>query len=375
MKRLSLTPRANWRELVEQAGMQYHTIDDATYWDEGACYQFNVHEIDILDAATSELNVLCQQAIEEVIRSDLFSRLRIPEAFVPFVISSWEKNDPSLYGRFDLAWDGSGPPKLLEYNADTPTALLEASVVQWFWLRDVFPRADQFNSIHEKLLSFWDEWPRHLPVHFACAAGSAEDYWNTEYLRDTAVQRGLTTERLFIEEIGWDTMYGKFVGANDEVIRTLFKLYPWEWMIREEFGRFLPKSTMYTLEPPWKMLLSNKGILPILWQMFPDHENLLPASFEDNPLDGDYIRKPLFSREGENIELHRAGGVVRTGGGYGSEGFIQQRYAPLPCFDGNYPVIGSWVINGYSAGIGIREDKSEITTNSSRFIPHFFLEV
>jgi glutathionylspermidine synthase len=41
---------------------------------------------------------------------------------------------------------------------------------------------------------------------------------------------------------------------------------------------------------------------------------------------------------------------------------------------GNYPVIGSWVIYGESAGIGIREDRQEVTTNSSRFVPHLFSE-
>jgi glutathionylspermidine synthase len=40
-----------------------------------------------------------------------------------------------LYGRFDLAYRGDGPPKLLEYNADTPTALFEAAVVQWIGCR------------------------------------------------------------------------------------------------------------------------------------------------------------------------------------------------------------------------------------------------
>ena len=49
-------------------------------------------------------------------------------------------------------YDGKAPPRLLEYNADTPTALLEASVAQWFWLQDCFPTADQFNSIHERLI-------------------------------------------------------------------------------------------------------------------------------------------------------------------------------------------------------------------------------
>lgn len=375
MKRRAITSRPDWRKRVESVGMVYHTIDDEPYWDESACYRFTRSEVDTIDLATAELHSLCLGAVEEVISRDLFSRLCIPEAFARLVIDSWEADEPSLYGRFDLCWDGSGSPKLLEYNADTPTSLLEASVVQWFWLQDTQQGADQFNSIHEKLISFWQRWPSpREALHFACAAGSLEDLGNLEYLRDTAVQGGLGTRRLFVEEIGWDSGRMKFVDLDNEPIRTLFKLYPWEWLVREEFGRYLAMSGMRLIEPAWKMVLSNKGILPLLWQLNEGHPNLLPAAFADQPFSGDHVRKPLFSREGENVAIHRGGSVVGTEGSYGAEGYILQQYAPLPCFDGNYPVIGSWVIDHEPAGIGIREDRSEITTNGSRFIPHYFVE-
>lgn len=376
MKRRSIEPRPEWRQRVESVGMVYHTIDEALYWDESACYRFTRSEVDTLDLATAELHALCLTAVEEVIRRDLFHRLCIPARFVPLVISSWEKDDPSIYGRFDLCWDGSGPPKLLEYNADTPTSLLEASVVQWFWLQETNPHADQFNSIHEKLISFWQRWPcaQRNTLHFACASGSLEDLGNLEYLRDTAVQGGFDTRRLFVEEIGWDAGLRRFVDLDEEPIRTLFKLYPWEWLVREEFGSFLFNPVIRLMEPAWKMVLSNKGILPVLWQLNEGHPNLLPAAFSDQPFSGDHVRKPLFSREGENVAIHRGGEVVGTSGSYGSEGYILQQYAPLPAFDGNYPVIGSWVIDHEPAGIGIREDRSEITTNNSRFIPHYFVE-
>jgi glutathionylspermidine synthase len=63
-----------------------------------------------------------------VIERGWWSRLRLPEAAIPAILRSWERDDFSLYGRFDLAFDGRSAPRLLEYNADTPTALLEASV-------------------------------------------------------------------------------------------------------------------------------------------------------------------------------------------------------------------------------------------------------
>lgn len=355
--------------------MAYHTIDGAPYWDESACYRFTLTEIDTLEDASEELQRLCLAAVEQVIQGDLFDLLHIPRQFVPLVIRSWESAEPSLYGRFDLSWDGGGPPKLLEYNADTPTSLLEASVIQWFWLKDVFPHADQFNSIHEKLIEFWKNCPlfRSTPLYFSCADGSSEELGNLEYLMDTALQAGIDSRLIFIEELGWDRSRSCFVDLEELPVTALFKLYPWEWMIREEFGRHLLTAPLRVLEPAWKMLLSNKGILPLLWKFFPGHPNLLPAWF-DRPLSGEYVRKPLFSREGGNVTIYSRGNVMENPGSYGSDGWIWQAYAPLPRFDGNHAVIGSWIIGGRAAGIGMREDLGPITTNASRFLPHFFEE-
>src|SRR6185503_7095567 len=168
----------------------------------------------------------------------------------------------------------------------------------------------------------------------------------------------------------WDGK--RFVDESDQPIQALFKLYPWEWMVREEFGQYLIANTMRVIEPPWKMLLSNKAILPVLWEMFPDHPNLLAASFEPGRFATDYVKKPLYSREGANVTIARAGATLAADGDYGAEGFVWQADHPLPRFDGNYTVIGSWVVGDAPAGIGLREDDSPITRNSSRFVPHYF---
>ncbi len=376
MERLAIAPRETWQQKVESLGMAYHTIDGEVYWDESACYRFTASEIDTLEEATQELQRLSLAAVEHVIRNGLFDRLAIPREFAPLIVRSWEMKEPSLYGRFDLSYDGTNPPRLLEYNADTPTSLLEASVVQWFWLKELFPKGDQFNSIHEKLIDFWRNWPylRSGPVYFTCVSESAEDLGNTEYLMDTALQGGMEVAHIYIEDIGWDCAGRSFVDLEGKPIRTLFKLYPWEWMVREEFGGFLREAPLRMIEPPWKMILSNKGILPIMWELFEGHPNLLPASFTREGITGDYVRKPLLSREGGNITISKGGDTLETPGSYGAEGWIYQAYAPLPSFAGNHAVIGSWIIGGAAAGIGIREDAGPVTTNASRFVPHFFEE-
>lgn len=373
MRRHVTSTRSDWRQRVESQGLHYHTLEGQTYWDEMAYYEFSATEIDQLERATYELQDLCLKAVEHVIAKGLFERFRVPPAFVDYLKQSWERDELTVYGRFDLAFDGRSPPKLLEYNADTPTALLEAAVIQWFWLQDTHPDADQFNSIHEKLIEFW---PRlgpttQGPIHFASQQGHVEDFMTVNYLRDTAIQAGLETVYLAVEEIGWNHQRQAFVDMNERPLRTVFKLYPWEWLFEDEFGPHLLESKIRWLEPAWKVLLSNKAILAVLWELFPECPYLLPAFFE--PKSDSYIRKPVQGREGANVQLVRGGQVeAETEGLYGEQPCVYQALAPVPCFDGNYPVIGSWLVNGHACGIGIREDIEPITRNTSRFVPHLF---
>ncbi len=373
MRRESLVPRPHWPQQAEELGFRFHSMD-GVYWDERACYRFTADEVDRLETATAELHGLCLEAVAAVVKSGDYERLRIPPDYRPLVEKSWLEEDPTLYGRFDLSWDGTGEPKMLEYNADTPTALLEASVVQWYWLKDVHPDADQFNSLHEKLIERWKallpQLPGAAPVHFAAVSESEEDTGNVDYLRDTAMQAGIDARAIDIADLGWDGK--RFVDLEGDAVLALFKLYPWEWMVREAFGPHLLGRPMKVIEPAWKMLLSNKAILPLLWEMFPDHPNLLAASFEPGRFATDYVKKPVFSREGANVSVFGPGGVEEAPGDYGAEGFIWQAYHALPVFEGNHTVIGSWIVGDEPAGIGIREDESAITKNTSRFVPHYF---
>jgi glutathionylspermidine synthase len=263
----------------------------------------------------------------------------------------------------------------LEFNADTPTSLYEAGIVQWFWLQDFNASKDQFNSIHEKLITYWKFLNRFLhnnSLHFTCLKDSLEDLTNTEYMRDCAIQAGLKTQLIFIDDIGWDETTEQFVDLEETPIQNIFKLYPWEWLVNESFGANIlkAKNEPYWIEPAWKMILSNKSILPILWQLYPNHPLLLPSFFEPGSLTN-FVKKPKLSREGANIEMMQSGiATNKTGGEYGEEGFIYQELFSLPEFNGKYPVVGSWIIGQEAAGMGIREADGLITDNKSRFVPH-----
>jgi glutathionylspermidine synthase len=373
MQRIKIQPRNNWQKAVENLGFGFHTTDVA-YWDESAYYSFDKQEIENIEKATAALWEMCLAAVQHVIDNNVYSKFHIPANFIPYIEKTWNEDHPAIYGRFDLCYK-NGKIKMLEFNADTPTSLYEAGIVQWFWLQDLDKSKDQFNSIHEKLIAYWKYLKVYLnpgKIHFTCLKDTLEDLTNTEYMRDCAIQAGLDTKLVFIDDIGWDSSGNQFIDMENEPITNIFKLYPWEWLASDDFGKNIlnDSNKAFWIEPSWKMILSNKAILPILWELYPNHEYLLAAYFEEHDLK-DYVKKPILSREGANIEMVKHYGIVeKTNGEYGEEGYVYQQLFELPNFDENYPVIGSWIIGQEPAGMGIREAKSLITDNKSRFIPH-----
>jgi glutathionylspermidine synthase len=385
MRRITCPERSDWRATAEGAGFDFHTIDGERYWDERAYYAFTLDEIERqIEQPTGEIDAMCLELVGRAIDDEKYlRRLKIPEAFWPLISDSWYRDEAGLYGRLDLSFDGRGPAKLLEYNADTPTSIFEAAVFQWTWLEQAIERriipahADQFNSIHERLIDAWKNFGEGGHLHLTGTTENAEDAGTLAYLEDTARQAGLATTLIDIEDVGLRDD-GSFVDLDDRGIELAFKLYPWEWMFHDAFGERLAQAPTRWIEPPWKAMLSNKGILPLLWEMFPHHPNLLPAFFEDDPnavsLGSSFVRKPLYSREGANVAVVSEGiTVLEQEGPYGAEGFIRQAMAPLPNFSNQYPVLGSWLIDHTPCGLSIREDENPITGNTSRFLPHAIL--
>ncbi|MFG1699053.1 glutathionylspermidine synthase family protein [Nonomuraea sp. NPDC049309] len=377
MRREHSAPREGWEKIIEGHGLAYHRAAHPAglsrpYWDESVHYVFSMDEVEELESQVEELHQMCLQAADHVVATGRFADFAIPEWAWEAVARSWERRDDHLYARFDLRYDGTGPAKLLEYNADTPTSLVESSVVQWFWLQDVFPGDDQWNSVHERLIDRWRELRLPPgPTHFAFtnADETGEEAMTVAYLQETAEQAGIETVAIAMEDIGWDPLNRCFVDVEGRVMRSTFKLYPWEWMLTDEFGRHAVRYGTW-LEPLWKVLLSNKALLAVLWELNPGHPNLLPA-YLDGPRElTSFISKPLLGREGASMRIVTPDGVQETPGMYGREGYVHQGFEPLPVFDGQRPVLGAWVVADAAAGLGIRETTGYITDDTSSFVPH-----
>ncbi|MEV0450734.1 glutathionylspermidine synthase family protein [Streptomyces sp. NPDC050600] len=396
MERHRIDPRPDWQRTVEEQGLIYPLTrypDDSLrpYWDESAYYSFSLPEVEALEEVVEELHAMCLAAAAHIVEKDRFAELGITDPrLAALVAESWRRRAelPTIYARFDLRYDGTGPAKMLEYNADTPTSLVEAASPQWFWMEERFPGADQWNSLHERLVDAWRRQahllPPGSPVHFVHTDGDelGEDLMTVAYLRETAQQAGLDTAALSVERIGWDRISGRFVDDRLRFIRACFKLYPWEWLTTDRFAPHVLDTldngggtgTTCWIEPAWKMLLSNKALLAILWELHPGHPNLLPA-YLDGPRElaaasgPGYVSKPLLGREGAGVTLHPPGEVpvVRD------EPCCYQELAPLPDFEGNRVVLGAWTVGDEAAGLGIRESAGLITDEYARFIPHVIL--
>jgi glutathionylspermidine synthase len=393
MFRKNFKKRSHYHERHEEIGFQYHSVlssDNEPYWTEGVAYEFTLDQIEAIESVSESLHEMCMETARDIIESgDYPDGFRLSEQSKSLIERSWRSGDLHIYGRFDLLVEpSSGAIKLYEYNADTPTALLEAAVAQWQWLEEVeeIPHRDQFNSIHEKLVARWRQAgsKANQPMLYVLATknGPYEDWGNIEYMADTAMQAGWQVHIEEIENIGYDSQNREFVDRAENPIEHAFKLYPWEWMMEESFGQHVIACPTRWYEPPWKMLLSNKAILPVLWKRYPFHPNLLPAYFDDEAPDPNfgqmYVKKPILGREGANIQLAGKYSDTLVDGShrapeYDSSGYIYQEFAPLPNFQGRHPVIGSWIIGDEPAGIGIREDNTIITGNGSHFVPHYFV--
>ncbi|MFI1730556.1 glutathionylspermidine synthase family protein [Streptomyces acidicola] len=401
MERRTIEPRPDWQQTVEEQGLIYPLTryPDGSlrpYWDESAYYVFSLPEIEALEEVVEELHGMCLAAAAHIVEQERFADLGITDPrLADLVAEAWHRRAelPSVYGRFDLRYDGTGPAKMLEYNADTPTSLVEAASPQWFWMEERFPGADQWNSLHERLVDAWKNQstllPRGGPLYFAHSAADelGEDLMTVAYLKETAEQAGLDTDWISMEDIGWDRLSGRFVDKKLRFIRGVFKLYPWEWLTTDRFAPHVLATldngggtgTTLWIEPVWKMLLSNKALLAVLWELYPGHPNLLPA-YLDGPRElasgNGYVAKPLLGREGAGVTVHEPGTPDTTRGALGTareEPCCYQELAPLPSFDGNRVVLGAWVVENESAGLGIRESSGLVTDEYARFLPHVIL--
>lgn len=381
MQRKILKSDRNLSEVMEKLRFDIWDLPSTNgqpYFSENTYYEFTEKQIDSLYDATKELHLMSLDYVSDVIRKGDYKSLGLNRDMISIIESTYAKTkDSHIYGRFDLAFDPKvNTIKMLEYNADTPTSLYESSIVQWDWQQYHFPKADQFNSIHENLIERWKNFPTNM--YFTAHDDSGKEDWITlYYLLDTYLSsENKIGNCINLTDLGLNSN-NQFVDTSENVITDIFKLYPWEYMQNEDFIRQASKANF--IEPAWKVLLSNKSLLPELWKLHPNHPLLLESHYATaNSLAKDFIKKPIFSREGSNVsstnelDPRNENYYDFAVDLYASTGYVIQKDAQMPVYSGMTPVIGSWVVGDEPSGISLREDIG-FTRNTSVFVPHIFI--
>ena len=377
------------KEYLEELGFFWHTDSDQTSYIADELVILSEEEAEAYAAAANELYDMFVEAGEYVIENDLFHEIGIPFNLVDIIKQTWESDVHwHLYGRFDFAGGVGGKPiKLLEFNADTPTALFESAIIQWAILKqNGLEESSQFNFIYEALL---DNFKRVVTLQesteefealyegwrflFSSIKGNIEEENTVRLLQHIASEAGFETEFGYIDEVEFDN---NGIYFNEEKFELWFKLIPWEDIAIEEsdlamlLTNIIKNQEAIIFNPAYTLMFQSKGFLKILWDLYPNHPLLLESSFE--PLEGKkQVRKPIFGREGGDVAILEADGSVveENPDVYGNHKMLYQEYVELPTDKlGNSYQAG--VFYAYEAcGVGFRRG-GKILNNMSKFVGH-----
>ena len=370
MKRIQLSPRSDWQSLVEKQGLTWHSENGRVTWNEQNAYILSPSEVQKLSQTASELAQIYHQAAGHVVKNKLWSLMGLQAHEAALITASWEGGEWSLHGRFDFLLDAQGCPKLLEYNAETALSLVETAVIQKHWLAETMPGFDQCNDLEELLLQAWRE-SGFKHVHCAWRPRHAEVEGTIKYMAGLMRRAGIQVTLMAMHRMGWDPKQHAFVDHDGRPIRHCYKLYPWEWMLREPFAKWVETSQCSYIEPPWRLLLGSKGILCVISELFGDHPAVVACHTTPEKLGSSYVSKPLFGHEGHNVTIHRDGVAIESlAGEYGDEAKVFQGFVEGQRCDGYLPQFGVWMVRDKPAAICIRETSGSIISANSAFVPH-----
>jgi len=361
------------KSYLEQIGFTWHRDIGQDYIVQEKLIVLTEKEVDAYGAAAADIYKMFEMGAEHVIKNNLFDVLDIPEHLIESIKKSWkDERNNHLYGRFDLSGGIDGLPiKLIEFNADTPTLLLESTVVQWMQLEfNEFEDKKQFNNIYEAIGKRFVEIAKEdkgffSKFLFSSVESSSEEINTVKLLEQIAKDSQLLTKFTYLEDISFDEQ--SILDENENSFDFWFKLFPWEEM--EAF-----ESTLKTklLNPAFTLLYQSKGMLAILWELFPTSPYLLETGF--NPLKQKYVKKQMFGREGANIDIVEDGRVVKTTDGiYDAYKSIYQEYVAFAKDDEGKHYQAGVFYSGGACGVGFRRG-AEILDNMSQFIGHIIKE-
>lgn len=338
--------------------------------------------------AANELYEMFIEAGQHVLDNNRLEELGIPENLHRLVKYSWD-NDKQwhLYGRFDLSGGLDGKPiKLIEFNADTATCIPETAVMQWASLKaNNLDESQQFNTLYERLVENFREIQRQNPdfeptLLISTMRDYPEDDTNMQVLGEAAKEAGFEVAFEYIDEVEFSPIEGIYKQNPKDGSFTRydywFKLIPWEYIGWDEpeladiLTNMVINQKAVILNPAYTLLFQSKGILKVLWELYPNHPLLLQT--ESKAIQGKAsVEKVLFGREGANVRILSADGyaVEKNDGEYFEQNTVFQEYTEfLQDKSGNYYQAGVFFA-GEACGLGFRKG-GKIIDNKAQFCGH-----
>lgn len=348
--------------------------------------------------AVNELHALFMHATDYVLQhEELLARFNLPKVIWPRIVQSWNnRRNQMITGRFDFCLTEQGL-KLYEYNCDSASCHTEAAKIQGAWAAHYGcdDGEDAGEDLAQHLIDAWKKSNTDGLVHILLDE-DAEELYHALFMQQCMQAAGISSKLVRgLDKLHWNDNHSEVLDADGVAIQRLWKTWAWETaldQLREELTDaaqqhalaspnnsqprlmdvlFRPDTLVF--EPLWTLIPSNKAILPILWELFPNHPYLLNSQFEltEELRNQGYVVKPIVGRCGHNISLfdNKKTLIEGTKGNFDRGLNVYQELAPLPILDGLNVQLCSFSAGGTYAGSITRVDGSRIITTDSPLMP------
>lgn len=400
MKRVSVDPRTDADQKARRTGVV--TIERRLpngkvnkTWDESSAYIISRKEVDDLLEAVNPVIRMGREAVDFLLDGD-WGTLGIPLQMFESLRDSFDSQELEFITRYDFAYLGNGQLKLVGIEADSPRSLIETAHTQRAWLFDKFRarinahKVTQLNSIPELSIEAFRrlrEISRFNSMHFASSSyDKTEDLLIANFMKGLAETAGWATRNTRIKDLHWDIKQSAWKDTENNYITALFKQYPWEMLLRQNISKdlFENNNLEMILEPSWKTILSNRAILPAMYELYPKSEILSPAFLNSHKgLGNNIVTGPLLHTSSRN-EMGILNGRKFTAWGEQQKDFSNQRVLahrkmeiPKRFRDASggyrFAYLSFFTIAGNPAGFGIRETRLPILGIHTTFKPHIVM--
>lgn len=348
------------------------------------------------------IHVKMYRMVKELEQNDLL-RLGFHEEILSYIHLNY-LNQPSILSRFDFVCTDDGKIKMLELNADTPFLLTETFEMNEALCKEfgkenpnnTRPLTRSLLNALEKSLEYIQKDKQQNPK--VVITGMQEDEDIEEYCNVHLIKKMIPfeieyvpiSELIIFPESTKEYERGLYTGSLEKIDVLYRPAHPIEFLIHDvapdgdRIGLHLldlvRDRKLAIINSPAAYILQSKVLMMLIWgcrnvsKMFTEEERnaiekyMLPTYLTKNAFLKDeipFVKKPVFSREGNTIEIYDANGRALNASGYRhyeENVYIYQEYIELPevdilLKDGQHRkkwLIGSFVADNEACGLSCR---------------------